>query len=314
MDCLWWEWNGDLAKDIHTTLKTRENQLLRLKGASKLLYWRRYLVDWLALTCQKYHLNCNAQHLSVCLYDRFTDKFEVMVEDLQMLVLCCLLIASKFEEREEKIPKFKALMDHLQWNLKPCDYLLMEIRLLSSFNWDIGFPTASHFKDYYMQVALGDRDLHAGQPVANQEQAHVYLEKNVNYFLEVSLQDQSFLVFKPSLIMASCIAAARICLHIAPTWTVELHRTSEFAWNHLVPCIEILLRLHDDDRQAMQNNIKSRSVAGAMGALHHDGLNSTGNTPVTSPVPATFATECAPEHHAGTLFIPRFRYNRGYLV
>lgn len=65
------------------------------------MYWRRYLVDWLALTCQKYNLNCNAQHLSVCLYDRFTDRFDVVVEDLQMLVLCCLLIASEFWDKKQ---------------------------------------------------------------------------------------------------------------------------------------------------------------------------------------------------------------------
>ena len=67
-----------------------------LKGQSKLVYWRRYLVDWLALTCQKYKLNANAQHLAVCLYDRFTDEFDIDVGDVQMLVICCLLVASKF--------------------------------------------------------------------------------------------------------------------------------------------------------------------------------------------------------------------------
>jgi len=54
--------------------------------------------------------------------------------------------------------------------------------------------------------------------------------------------DQTFLVFKPSLITASCVAASRICLHISPTWTIELRKTTTFAWHHLVPCINILLR------------------------------------------------------------------------
>jgi len=69
--------------------------MLRLQGGSKLMYWRRFLVDWLALTCQKYHLTGNAQHLAVCLYDRFTDKHDLAVEDLQMLIVCCLLVASE---------------------------------------------------------------------------------------------------------------------------------------------------------------------------------------------------------------------------
>ncbi|XP_076801520.1 cyclin-J-like [Clavelina lepadiformis] len=313
MDCEWWDWN-DLAKDIHDTLKSRENLLLRLKGGSKLMYWRRYLVDWLALTCQKYRLNSNAQHLAVCLYDRYTDKYEIAVDELQMLVLCCLLVASKFEEREEKIPKFKVLLDHLQWSLNASEYLNMEIKLLSAFEWHIGFPTASHFKEYYMQYALGARDLHAGRQLVNREQAYVYLEKNVNYFLEVSLQDQAFLVFKPSLVMSSCLAAARICLHISPTWTVDLQQVTMFSWNHLVPCIEVLLRLHDDDRKAMQNNFKNSTSTGNLGVHSQHELDSTGSTPVASPGPhPTFPNEM---HRNATipLIVPPHRYNRGYLV
>ena len=53
------------------------------------------MVDWLALTCQKYKLNANAQHLAVCLFDRFTDQFDLATDDVQILILCCLLIASK---------------------------------------------------------------------------------------------------------------------------------------------------------------------------------------------------------------------------
>ena len=86
----------------------------------------------------------------------------------------------------------------------------MELKLLSVFNWNIGFSTASHFKDFYMQVggalcfqmknfeicfdycilqfALSDHDIHCGRPLSNREEALVYMEKNINYFLEVSLQ------------------------------------------------------------------------------------------------------------------------------
>jgi len=74
----------------------QECSLLRIKGNSKLIYWRRYLVDWIALTCQKYKLNSNAQHLAVCLFDRFTDQFDLESDDVQLLVLCCLIIASEF--------------------------------------------------------------------------------------------------------------------------------------------------------------------------------------------------------------------------
>lgn len=74
------------------------------------------------------------------------------------------------------------------------------------------------------------------------------------------------------------------------------------------------IRLHDDDRQAMQNSIKSAPMAGAISILPKDVLNSTGNTPVTSPVHPAFVTDYGTKHHPGNFFIPPYRYNRGYLV
>jgi len=58
----------------------------------------------------------------------------------------------------------------------------------------------------------------------------------------ILVSDRAFLVFRPSLVTASCIAAARICLRIAPTWTPDLQQTTNFLWHQLIPCIEILLK------------------------------------------------------------------------
>lgn len=65
------------------------------KGTSPLMYMRRFLVDWMALRCQKFRLSTNSQHLAVALYDRYTGMYSITLEDLKALVVCCLLVASE---------------------------------------------------------------------------------------------------------------------------------------------------------------------------------------------------------------------------
>lgn len=74
----------------------QENATRNLNGVSELMYLRRYLVDWMALTCQKFRLTANSQHLAVTLYDHFTDLYSVTMEDLKVLVICCLQVASEY--------------------------------------------------------------------------------------------------------------------------------------------------------------------------------------------------------------------------
>jgi len=245
------EMRCDLAQDIHDTLKTKENTMLQLMGNGTVLGgWRRQVVDTLASIRQKYQLNATAQHLAVCLFDRFVDQHRGRHVDHRLLAICCLLVASKFEEREEKIPKFKTLVESMEWRFSAAEYLEMEIRLLSEFHWDIGFPTAAHFKDYYMMEAFSARDTVDGRIYTDQDHRNywfILLDKYVDYFLETSLQQESCLVFKPSLITAACIAASRFCLKIRPTWTIELQMRTCFSWGYVAPCVDFLLQCFGQD-------------------------------------------------------------------
>lgn len=70
--------------------------MCRLQSTSPLMYLRRYLVDWMALTCQKFRLSTNSQHLAVALYDRYTGVYSISIEDLKAMVVSCLLVASEY--------------------------------------------------------------------------------------------------------------------------------------------------------------------------------------------------------------------------
>ena len=66
------------------------------QGQSPQLCARRYLVDWLAAVCEKFHLCITSRHLTTLLLDLFMDQYDVKEEHLKLVAVGCLLLACKF--------------------------------------------------------------------------------------------------------------------------------------------------------------------------------------------------------------------------
>ncbi|XP_041749434.1 cyclin-J [Coregonus clupeaformis] len=259
-------WTSQLAADIHQSLRIKELKLPTYKAHSPQIGMRRYFSDLLAVLSNRYQLCPAARHLAVYLLDLFMDNYDVAVRQLYVIALSCLLLASKFEEKEDRVPKLEQLnslgfMCSLNLSLGKKDLVKMELLLLETFGWNLCMPTPAHFIDYYLHAAVQDGDLHNGWPLSSLNKTKAFMDKYTHYFLEVSLQDHAFLGFRPSQVAAACIAASRICLQITPSWTTVLHLLTGYSWDHLTQCMKLMLLAHDNDvKQA--NKSKSNSPSG----------------------------------------------------
>ncbi|XP_069546017.1 cyclin-J [Brachyistius frenatus] len=245
-------WKGQLAADMYQALRYKELKLPSYKGQSPQLNLRRYFADLIAIVSNRFRLCPAARHLAVYLLDLFMDRYDVTVQQLHMVSLSCLLLASKFEEREDRVPKLETLnslacMSSMNLVLTKQGLLHMELLLLETFQWNLYLPTAAHFIEYYLSIAVHEGDLHDGWPITCLEKTKIYMAKYADYFLEVSLQDHVFLCFAPSLVAAACASASRLILHLSPTWPPRLQRLTGYTWDNLVPCAEKLLIAHDSD-------------------------------------------------------------------
>lgn len=45
----------------------------------------------------------------------------------------------------------------------------------------------------------------------------------------------------PSLVAASCVAAARVCLHLTPTWPKQMELMTDLYLEQLLPCLQSML-------------------------------------------------------------------------
>ncbi|XP_072046631.1 cyclin-J-like [Amphiura filiformis] len=247
--------DSELASDMYHILCIKEDNIIAFKGQSPQVHLRRYLVDWLAILCERFEIGRHALHLAVYMLDRFMDHYAIVKESqLQLLALACLLIATKYEEKEEKVQKLTTFNTQVNMDTTGCkeDYLHMELLLLDFFSWKISVPTAAYFMDFYLTEAISCNDQYAGRPLSTEYaiNARTYLRKYANYFLDVSLQDHVFSSCKPSLVGAVCIASARVCLQLTPTWTSHLNKLTKYSWEQLTLYIDMLLKAHDSDEKA----------------------------------------------------------------
>lgn len=115
-----------------------------------------------------------------------------------------LFAPGKFEEREDRVPKLETLnsltcMSSMNLVLTRQGLLQMELLLLETVHWNLYLPTAAHFIEYYLSIAVSETDLHDGWPMACLEKTVLYMNKYADYFLEVSLQGKFGFAYLTSL-------------------------------------------------------------------------------------------------------------------
>ncbi|XP_057265840.1 cyclin-J-like protein [Pezoporus wallicus] len=255
-------WKEDLAADIHHTLRMKELKLPVYKARSPQIGMRRYFVDVLTVLSNHCNLCPTARHLAIYLLDLFMDRYDVTAQQLCIISFFCLRLASKFEDREDKVPKL-ALLNNLAYMCKvnvvlnKQDLLAIELLLLEIFDWNLCMPTPAHYIDYYLYMSIGENELYNGWPITSPTEAKDFLEKYAYYFLDFSVQDPTFLHFRPSLIAAACVCAARICMQVSPVWTMHLEWLTCYSLEHLAPCIEMMLMYYENDVNEA-NNVKKQ--------------------------------------------------------
>ncbi|NXV50799.1 CCNJL protein, partial [Uria aalge] len=271
-------WKGELAADIHQTLRTKELKLPVYKAHSPQIGMRRYFIDLLTVLSNRCNLCPTARHLAIYLLDLFMDCYDITVKQLHIISFACLLLASKFEEKEDKVPKLEhlnnlAYLCNVNVVLNKKDLLRMEMLLLENFNWNLCLPTPAHYIDYYLYVSIGENDLHNGWPIASLTKIKDLLEKYAYYFLDFSVQDHTFLYFRPSLIAAACVCASRICMQISPAWTTQLELLTCYSWEHLAQCVEMMFIYYENDIKEASNIKKQVTIQyqeqEALGNLSH---------------------------------------------
>ncbi|GFS66599.1 cyclin-J [Nephila pilipes] len=245
---------GSYHKDIHNYLRLKERKRFIYRGQSPQLHLRKSMIEWMNMICLKMEFCTSVQHLAVYLLDIFMDNHTIYDDHLRMVIIGCLMVAVKLEEKDNLIPRNSDFNSLLGNKYKLIEFVSMEISILNFFNWDILFPTAAHFARYYSFYSFHQSDNMGDNPLQKCEHSRIYFWKYVDYFLGVSLLDPAFINFTPSLVAASCIASTRICLTITPCWSKHLENLTNYKYPQLKPYVEMLLNALDTDLSTSESH------------------------------------------------------------
>ncbi|XP_077244422.1 cyclin b3;1 isoform X2 [Tasmannia lanceolata] len=185
---------------------------------------RGILINWLVEVHLKFELMQETLFLMVELFDRFIAMITIKKDEIQLVGLTTLLLASKYEDFWH--PKIKDLLS-ISVNVYTRDEMLaMEKLILKKLMFRLNAPTPYVFMLRFLKAAQSDTKL----------------EHLAFYLIELCLVEYEALKFKPSLLCASAIYVARCTLNMVPPWTELLKKHTHYEAPQLRASADMILR------------------------------------------------------------------------
>ncbi|OMO50401.1 hypothetical protein CCACVL1_30461 [Corchorus capsularis] len=191
---------------------------------------RAVLIDWLVEVSEEYRLVPETLFLTVNYIDRYLSGNLVNRQQLQLLGVACMMIASKYEEiSAPQVEEFCYVTDNTYCK---DEILQMESAVLNYLNFEMTVPTAKFFLEQFV---------HAAQ--INQDQS-LQFDCLANYIAELSLLEYTMLHYSPSLIAASAAFLAKFILSPSKKpWDSALGHYTLYQPSDMCDCVKALHQL-----------------------------------------------------------------------
>ncbi|XP_020254657.1 G2/mitotic-specific cyclin S13-7-like isoform X2 [Asparagus officinalis] len=196
---------------------------------------RAILADWLIEVHHKFELMPESLYLTFYIIDRYLSMKKVLRRELQLVGVSSMLIACKYEEIwAPEVNDFICISDRAYSREQ---VLTMEKEILNVLEWSLTVPTPYMFLVRFLKAAMADKEM----------------EHMVFFLAELGLMQYSMIKYRPSMVAASAVYAARCVLKKSPLWTETLKRHTGFSDAQLFDCVQILVRCH---AEAPQDKLK----------------------------------------------------------
>ena len=241
---------SEYVQDIYRHLWHLETQNKVPKGflqGQKVSPWMRAtIIDWVIQLQVGFTLLPETLYLTVAIVDRYlASESEIPCDQLQLLAVTAMFIASKYEEiKAPEVSAFAYITDYA-FTIK--DIIRMELKVLNTLNGYISFPLPLQF-------------LRRNSKVGAVGQASHTLAK---YLLELCLTEYSISHVRPSL-----QAAAALCLSLkllgGQKWTSNLAYYSGYTETEILPtmCLmaEVVRRSPSSKYQAARTKYSTETL------------------------------------------------------
>ncbi|KAI8026184.1 putative cyclin-B3-1 [Camellia lanceoleosa] len=196
---------------------------------------RGILINWLIEVHLKFDLMQETLYLTVTLLDQYLSLVTIKKNEMQLVGLTALLLASKYEDFWH--PRVLDLISISVESYTRDQMLGMEKAMLKKLKFRLNAPTPYMFMLRFLKASQSDTKL----------------EHLAFYLIELCLVEYEALKFKSSLLCASSIYVARCTLQKTPGWTPLLANHARYEESQIRDCAEMVLKLHKAAKTARLN-------------------------------------------------------------
>ena len=183
---------------------------------------RAFLVEWIIDVHRKFRLVPETLYVTVFLIDRFLSLKQIRKNQLHILGVTSLLIATKYEEIYP--PELKDLLSVSENKFTRAEVLQMEKDMLLTMQFDVTAPSAYRFLERYRKLTS----------IVNDSRIFFLAQ----YLQEIALLDASLLQYNPSEIAAAALILSCKCIKKVHAWNREMESASGYTDEHLQPIVE----------------------------------------------------------------------------
>lgn len=186
---------------------------------------RAVLIDWMIALHWKFKLDPETLFLSVALMDRYLSVETVSRQQLQLLGVAVVLVASKYEDIYP--PEVKEFLLATENAYTRRQLLEMEVCVLNALEFKLTAPSAWRFLERFVtETSLTDKNRHLAE-----------------YLLELSLVEYHMLRYKASLQAAAAMLIALRAQRKETHWTPNLVAVTGWAEGQIRECARDMLVL-----------------------------------------------------------------------
>lgn len=213
---------------------------------------RKTLTSWVIEVCEEISVSDITAFHACSLMDRVFVSGELnnkeKQEHFQLFAMCCILIAAKYQEVEERHPTMAELIRCAGDTYSTDWFRQAEFSVLRFLKWDVSCVTPACYTNLFLHRTLtGDVELD-----------HL-IHENVALLLGLALQNGVSLILKPSLLCAAAFFTSRFILRWIdghtdlPIWDDNLTNVTHYNENDLKEVHEKLLALHQEFDQTQDD-------------------------------------------------------------
>ncbi|KAL5481497.1 hypothetical protein EMCRGX_G021668 [Ephydatia muelleri] len=220
----------EYAKDIYEHLRSLEVRYQLSADYFDVQHFihpqmRAVVVDWMVCVQVKFQLLQDTLFLSVTLLDRFLAVHPILKEELQLVGITALLIASKYEEVcALQVDDLIYVTDN---SYTASNVHAMESLMLKTLGYFLGTPTALCFLRWYSRVA----------------QLSIEAHTMAKFLMELGIAQYFVHRYLPSMLAAAAICfSTRLLQNDSCKWTTNFEHFIGYTESDLRPCLRWLSR------------------------------------------------------------------------